>query len=275
MAIPVTPGSCPNCWANPDDPATISAIVLGCADPDYVVPVPADPDVALAIEIASDLLTQMSAFQTHPAGTAIEDFRASPRTHRLSPNYYPLREVVSVVQLTDCDEVPVDIGTWCIVGHSVYFSSDQCDYATWWSSYYGYGYGGYDYGIPARPGRGETLRMTYNFGSTVTEAAKRAMLTLARQLWLSCNPEAGECILPERVMSVNREGLSYTMLDPMTFLERAHTGIPGVDMWLSSINPSSGRWAAKAKRRSGVWTPDAPPPVNRSYVTATPPVVTP
>lgn len=237
-------------WVDPADPLVVSAIETGCADPDYVVPDPPDETIGPSIQVASDLLTRLSGYLVHPAGTAIEDFRAVPSVHRLSPNYKPVREVVSVQrQVPGCEFEPVDISQWCVFGQSIYFSATNCSL-------------GYYYldACNCLPVSAEMLRLEYTFGSTVSEAAKRAVLYLARQLWLECHPEAGDCELPERTTSINREGLSYTILDPQDYLAQGKTGIPRVDLWLASINPS------KALRPSGVYTPDAPPPVNRSFI---------
>jgi hypothetical protein len=248
MSAPV----CVGCWVDPSDPMVISAVVEGCADPDYVPPDPPDDTVALSIQVASELLTRLSGYQIHPAGTAVEDFRAAPRVHRLTPNFMPLKEIIGVARLLpDCSESPVDITGWCISGHSVYFNPVHCDLGSWYID-----------ACTCAPVNGEALRLTYAFGSTVTASAQRAVLYLARQLWLECHPGQGECELPERVTSVNREGLSYTIFDPMTFLDQGRTGLPRVDLWLASVNPS------KAKRRSAVYTPDAPPAVNRTFIMA-------
>lgn len=233
-------------WVDWSDPRIVSTVVTGCADPDHPVDA-TDDTVQLAIEVASEMLTRLTGFLIHPSGIAADDFRSSPLTRRLSPNYRPIREIISVVRLdADCVETPVDMPGWCIIGQSVYFAENGCRLGTWYQSVCGCG-----------PGA-ETLRMTYEFGSTVTRSAEQAVLRLARQLWLECHPDQGDCELPERVTSVNREGLSYTIFDPMTFLDKGQTGLPKVDLWLATVNPS------RALRPAGVFTPDAPPPVNRS-----------
>lgn len=235
-------------WVDCTDPRVWSSVTTGCADPDAVVD-PDDETVCLSIQVASELLTRLSGFLVHPAGQATEDFRASPTAHRLSPNYTPVTDVLSVVRvLPDCSESVVDINGWCIIGQSIYFNADKCTLTAWYID-----------ACSCLPVSHETLRVTYTFGSTVTKAAEQAVLHLARQLWLECHPEEGECELPERVTSVNREGLSYTIFDPMTFLDQGRTGIPKIDIWLASVNPS------RAKRPARVYTPDAPPAVNRSF----------
>lgn len=236
-------------WVSPTDPVVVSTVMTGCPDVNYVLPDPPDPTVELAVQVASDLLFRLSGYLVHPAGTAVEDFRTAPVVHRLSPNYRPVQDVLSVVRLlSDCTE-SVDIDGWCVFGQSIYFSDTGCSL----SSYYQVVCG-------CTSSLVESLRVEYTFGSTVTDAAERAVLYLAHQLWLECHPGQGECELPERITQVNREGLSYTVFDPAEYLQQGKTGVPRVDLWLASINPS------RSLRPSAVYTPDSPPPVNRSFV---------
>jgi hypothetical protein len=215
------------------------------ATPLIVDPEPDDGTAFLALEIASELLMKLTGYAIHPAGEAVEDFMAYPRVHRLTPNWRPVRQIVSVNRILDGCTYEELFDGWCIVGQDIYFSKSQCDYATWYMDT-----------CSCQPLRQEILRVGYQFGSTMTAAARRAVLFLAHQLWLECHPDQGECQLPERTTSVNREGLAYTIFDPQGFLDQRRTGIPSIDLWLTTVNPS------KALRPSGVWTPDSPPAVN-------------
>lgn len=50
---------------------------------------------------------------------------------------------------------------------------------------------------------------------------------------------AGEgCNLPARVTTVTRQGMTFAMLDPMTFLDHGRTGLYNVDLFLATANPS-------------------------------------
>lgn len=237
-------------WVDCTDPLVISAIVTGCADPSYVVPDPPDDTVCLSVGVASDILARLSGFTVHPAGTVTEDFVAVPTVHRLSPNFRPITDVISVNRmLNDCTLDSVDIDGWCVFGQSIYFSPTQCNLVSFYRDV-----------CNCLPVSREMLRVEYTVGNTVTDAAERAVLYLARQLWLECHPDEGDCELPDRVTTVNREGLSYTIFDPAEYLQQGRTGVPRVDLWLASINPS------RALRPSGVYTPDSPPPVNRKFV---------
>lgn len=82
-----------------------------------------------------------------------------------------------------------------------------------------------------------TWAVDLHYGAPVPEDAQLAAATLAGELALAANPGAGDCILPERIQSVTRQGLTYVLLDPQTFLESGRTGIYLVDLWLRATNP--------------------------------------
>lgn len=58
------------------------------------------------------------------------------------------------------------------------------------------------------------------------------------------------CKLPSRVQNVTRQGVSFTLLDPHTFLSEGRTGLYTVDLWLSTVNPSA------LRQEPVVWSPD-------------------
>lgn len=242
-------------FLDPADPRTKASVIKGSwcgGEPPVVNPTIVDDEddgtAILALELASELLMKLSGYLVHPAGEAVEDFMAYPRTHRLTPNWRPIRHIVSVKRIYGDLIYEELFDSWCIIGQDIYFNKSQCDYTTWYRDT-----------CSCEPLRQELLQVGYRFGSTITASARRAVLFLAHQLWLECHPEMDEeCQLPERTTSVNREGLSYTIFDPQGFLDQRRTGIPSIDLWLTTANPS------KALRPSGVWTPDSPPAVNYS-----------
>jgi len=97
--------------------------------------------------------------------------------------------------------------------------------------------------------RGVTV--TYLHGVEPPEPGIRAAQRLADELVLSVtNPEA--CVLPDRVTSVSRQGISYTILDAQDFLENGRTGIYEIDLFLKTANPIG------ARKRPKVYSPDLP-----------------
>jgi len=101
------------------------------------------------------------------------------------------------------------------------------------------------------------VEITYLHGAQPPEAGKRAAKVLAEELVKArCGDD--ECRLPDRVTSISRQGVSYTVLDPQDYLENGRVGIYEVDVFIRAINPSN------VKRRPKVFTPDLPRASRRS-----------
>lgn len=94
----------------------------------------------------------------------------------------------------------------------------------------------------------QCMVVRYAYGSGVPAGGKNAVVKLAEQLLEA--GRGGECSLPERVTSVSRQGMSWTLLDPQDFLSQGRTGIYEIDLLLSSLNP------ARALARPRVFSPD-------------------
>jgi len=93
--------------------------------------------------------------------------------------------------------------------------------------------------------------ITYEYGAEVPMAGKMAAKTLATEfakLWSGDE----ECMLPQRVTSVSRQGVSYTILDNQEFIAELRTGLYAVDLFLKTVNPDN------AKRKAKVFSVDNP-----------------
>lgn len=102
-------------------------------------------------------------------------------------------------------------------------------------------------GTPWTPGN---IEVTYTYGQQPPVAGRQAARVLAIELiklW-----EGDDCALPDRVTSISRQGVSYTLLDNQDFLENFRTGIYAIDLFLRTDNP------AKALAPSKVFSPDIP-----------------
>ena len=95
------------------------------------------------------------------------------------------------------------------------------------------------------------VMVRYRYGGNIPSTGKFAAITLANELIESLEP-SGDCHLPERVTSVSRQGVSWTLLDPQDFLSDGRTGIYTVDLFLSAYNP------ARAVRPARVFSVDRP-----------------
>lgn len=261
-------------WLDPLDPAIRSAVVSGGygkgPHSEHGLPVPTLPTIdtiAEALAQASDVLDRLTGFFFHPALQVEEDFTATPRATSLAPTFGPLRSVLSITRLST--GVPVDVPPdaagdawtgpnrwWTVFAGEVYFSpSCTTPLSTWLWGWCG-----------CQVAPQELLRLKYNAGSTITASARKAVLALAHEYWLATSrcDECDNCSLPDRTTAVVRAGLAYTIADSEDPLNPGHTGILSVDAWVRMTNPH------RATTRSGVWTPDRPPPVVHSVKTARP-----
>ena len=95
------------------------------------------------------------------------------------------------------------------------------------------------------------VEITYSYGIAVPTAGKMAARKLALEfarLWSGDE----NCELPQRVTSVSRQGVSYTVLDNQDFIQELRTGLYEIDLFLKVANPDN------ARRRSKVFSPDQP-----------------
>jgi hypothetical protein len=72
---------------------------------------------------------------------------------------------------------------------------------------------------------------------------------LANELVLAAEGSA-DCALPRNVTSVARQGVSFEIFDPQEFMDKGHTGLYEVDLFLSAFNPN------KSRKRAKVFSPD-------------------
>lgn len=83
----------------------------------------------------------------------------------------------------------------------------------------------------------DTWAISLHYGAKAPEDAQIAAATLAGELALAANPSAGSCSLPERIQTVTRQGVTYVLMDPQTYLDVGRTGIYLIDLWLKATNP--------------------------------------
>lgn len=105
--------------------------------------------------------------------------------------------------------------------------------------------------ISGRAGEPGVFAVSYWRGVPVPPGGRRAVAQLACEVWRACaRPDS--CKLPRRVNTIRREGVTYTMLDPMEFLGDGKTGLTEVDLWLTAVNPHG------VRSPSTVFSPDQP-----------------
>lgn len=94
------------------------------------------------------------------------------------------------------------------------------------------------------------LEVTYTYGVNVPVSGQRAARGLAKEFVKGWSGE--ECLLPDRVTNVSREGISFTIMDKQDFLDEGRTGVYEVDLFLRATNPD------KARKPARIFSPDKP-----------------
>lgn len=95
------------------------------------------------------------------------------------------------------------------------------------------------------------VEVTYTYGSPPPTAGRNAARMFAIEL-VKMYDDDDSCALPQRVTSVTRQGVSYTILDDQAFIDELKTGIYAIDLFLKAVNPD------KARARARVFSPDTP-----------------
>lgn len=95
-----------------------------------------------------------------------------------------------------------------------------------------------------------TWSVTYRWGGAPPPLGRMAAAQLARELWKACQPGL-TCALPSKVTKVTKQGVTYERVIPIAaMLRKGSTGLPVVDAFIATVNPSGRR------RAPLVWSPD-------------------
>jgi hypothetical protein len=105
------------------------------------------------------------------------------------------------------------------------------------------------YGTPNASWNSSNVEVTYTYGTPPPQAGRAAARILALEL-VKLYEGDDTCALPQRVTSVVRQGVSYTVLDSQDFIDELKTGIYAIDLFLRVANPD------RARARARVFSPD-------------------
>ncbi len=192
-----------------------------------------DPELAEQAAItASWALWALSGYRFHGPQCWVEDYRTIRGYCYVTLEQWPVVDVFEVSRVDICaDTVGITgigdvVSGWCYRGNGELQvccsdgSSRQtmCDCSA----------------------SGSVVRVHYRTGNNLPPGADKAALRLAGELVLAASGDE-ECMLPERVTSITRQGATWTILDPQDFLEDGLTGIGPVDQWLAQTGLRS-RW---------------------------------
>lgn len=111
-----------------------------------------------------------------------------------------------------------------------------------------------------------TVCVTYRIGLPLDEAAVAAVSELTCELVKACIP-GGQCRLPGNVTKLARQGsttayrqgVTVETFDPTVVFSAGRTGLPGVDLWLTTVNPYNQPYPSR------VYSPDMRRPRIRQW----------
>jgi len=102
--------------------------------------------------------------------------------------------------------------------------------------------------LDRQPPQDGTFEVTYEYGQDPPTIGRLAAAELACQLYRAC--AGGDCVLPESVQRVVRQGVTYERMLYEGLWGSGRTGIASVDQFLGAYNPH------RHRRRPAVWSPD-------------------
>lgn len=102
--------------------------------------------------------------------------------------------------------------------------------------------------MDADPDEEGAFVIVYQPGETLPLAGRIAAGELACEFAKACT--GGDCVLPQQLASMSRNGVEIQVADPTELLANGLTGVANVDLWIRSVNPY-----ARAQR-SRVYSPD-------------------
>lgn len=95
------------------------------------------------------------------------------------------------------------------------------------------------------------LAVTYEYGANPPSIGIDEAIKLADQFMLY-EMGSDECILPDNVTSVERQGVSISVINPTDIIQSGFTGIRSVDMFIKTYNPD------RARVKSKIYIPGRP-----------------
>lgn len=145
----------------------------------------------------------------------------------------PIDQLLYARSFTPCDgdDDGTDLSNACIVRPTtIRLRQRGCCGAT--SGFPGGFHVSYDMVGPPCPERDRAVRVAYRTRPNIPPGAGRVVKKLAEEYVKAvCGDKS--CKLPERITSVTRQGVSWSLLDPQEFLDRGLVGIGAVDHWLN------------------------------------------
>lgn len=184
-----------------------------------------DGDKVLALQVATDILFQLSGRQW--PGRRIDTIRpeCGPGCYELELPWAPILEIVEIViedEILDPSEYRVDDYTTLVR------LRDADGVRRSWPTFQDM----------TRNSGERTWSVTERHGASPPPGGVVACTALARQFlfaWSADKETNAQCKLPKRITTISRQGVTLAVLDPFTLFEDGKTGIAEADLWLGSL----------------------------------------
>lgn len=215
--------ACQPMWATADELMAINSEIT-------------EDEAIEAIIEATWLLNGLLYDRYHDIECRLDVYRSRSDLKKIVLAHQPVDTVFSVERFDACGDSQGEVAGWCqLAGGEVRInaSASAAPGGAWW--------------LTSAPGRltggllcppatqdDTTLRIQYRVKSNLPPGTKRHTLKLANEFWKSMAGQS--CSLPERITNVSRQGVTWTILDPLDFLDKGLTGIGSIDLWVSRIN---------------------------------------
>ena len=160
---------------------------------------------------ATYLLDVLTGFRLHGQEFWSEDYQVNSCTVALRRR--PVESIHSVQRIRRCNQIADETIEWC---HTEQSKVSVCC---------GQSFNQFQCGC-----QDNVVRIIYTIGSNLPPGTERLVAWLANEY---AKAYAGEsCALPDRISTITRQGVSWTMIDPQDFLPQGNTGMARVDAWL-------------------------------------------
>ena len=169
---------------------------------------------------ATWLLDTLTGYTLHGIEHWQEDYRVHTCTVRL--RRFPVSTVHTVTRILRCNTPTDELIDWC---HKSQQQISVCCN--------GGNYSTFNCGCD-----NNVLRVVYTIGANLPPGTEALAAWLAGEYGKAA--QGNPCALPERITSVTRQGVSWTVLDPQDFLDKGYTGMSRVDHLLSPIKLTIG-----------------------------------
>jgi len=206
--------------AAPDDPMWIDPSVLM-----ELFPTLTEEQATGIVQEATWVLDQLTNGFYHGVECWREVFET--RGCLLNLTRTPIQTIDSVSTLHNCDADSKDLAYCRTTEHKISICGGDCG-----GSSHMHGVPFFDWrtnsngcGCPKR------VAVEYTIGDNLPPGAKAATLYLSTEYGKAFLGE--KCNLPERVTSIVRQGVSWTILDPQTFMDKGLVGISRIDSWIT------------------------------------------